>query len=67
MGRRGRRRKQLPDDIKETRRYWKLKEGVLDRTPWRTRYGRGCKPVECGVAVNEFTDRYVPVCLEGNK
>jgi hypothetical protein len=32
MGRRGRRRKQLLDDIKEKRRYWKLKKEALDRT-----------------------------------
>jgi hypothetical protein len=38
-GRRGRRGKQLLDDLKEKRRYWKLKEGSLDRTVWRT--GRG--------------------------
>jgi hypothetical protein len=31
-GRRGRRRKQLPNGFKETRRYWKLKEEALDRT-----------------------------------
>jgi hypothetical protein len=31
-GRRGRRRKQLLDDLKEKRRYWKLKEEALDRT-----------------------------------
>jgi hypothetical protein len=30
MGRRGRRRKQLLDDHKEKRRYWKLKEIALD-------------------------------------
>jgi hypothetical protein len=40
-GRRGRRSKQLLDDLKEKRRYWKLKEEALDRTLWRTRYGRG--------------------------
>jgi hypothetical protein len=28
-GRRGRRRKQLLDDLKEKRRYWKLKEEAL--------------------------------------
>jgi hypothetical protein len=39
-GRRGRRRKQLLDDLKEKRRYCKLKEEVLDRTLWRTRFGR---------------------------
>jgi hypothetical protein len=31
-GRRGRRRKQLLDDVKENRRYCKLKEEALDRT-----------------------------------
>jgi hypothetical protein len=31
-GRRGRRREQLLDDLKEKRRYWKLKEEALDRT-----------------------------------
>jgi hypothetical protein len=31
-GRRERRRKQLLDDIKEKKRYWKLKEEALDRT-----------------------------------
>jgi hypothetical protein len=44
-GRRGRRRKQLLDDLKEERRYWKLKEEALDRTLWRTRFGRGYGPV----------------------
>jgi hypothetical protein len=45
MGRWGRRCKQLLDDLKEKRRYWKLKEGALDRTLWRTRFGRGYGPV----------------------
>jgi hypothetical protein len=40
-GRRGRRRKQLLDDLKEKRIYWKLKEEALDRTVRRTRFGRG--------------------------
>jgi hypothetical protein len=44
-GRRGRRRRQLLDDLKEKRRYCKLKEEALDRTVWRTRFGRGCGPV----------------------
>jgi hypothetical protein len=39
-GRRGRRRNQLLDDLKEKRRYWKLKEEALDRTLWRTRWKR---------------------------
>jgi hypothetical protein len=41
--RRGRRRKQLLDDLKEARRYWKLEE-AQDRTLWRTQFGRGCGP-----------------------
>jgi hypothetical protein len=32
MVKRGRRRKQLLDDLKEKRRYWTLKEEALDRT-----------------------------------
>jgi hypothetical protein len=44
-GRRGRRRKQLLDELGEKRRYWKLKEEALDRTLWRTRFGRGYGPV----------------------
>jgi hypothetical protein len=39
-GRRGRRRKQQLDDLEEKRRYCKLKEEALDRTLWRTRFGR---------------------------
>jgi hypothetical protein len=44
-GRRGRRRKQLLDALKEKRRYWKLKEEAIDRTMWRTHFGRGYGPV----------------------
>jgi hypothetical protein len=44
-GRRGRRRRQLLDDVKEKRRYCKLKEEALDRKLWRTRFGRGYGPV----------------------
>jgi hypothetical protein len=43
--RRGRRCKQLLDNFKEKRRYWKLNEHALDRTLWRTRFGRGYRPV----------------------
>jgi hypothetical protein len=39
--RRGRKRKQLLDDIKERRGTCKLKQEALDRTLWRTRFGRG--------------------------
>jgi hypothetical protein len=37
---RGIRNKQLPDNLKETRGYWKLKEEALDRTLWRTDFER---------------------------
>jgi hypothetical protein len=39
--RRGRRRKQLLDNLNEKRRYWKLKEEALDRTLWGNRFERG--------------------------
>jgi hypothetical protein len=45
MARRGIRRKQLLDDLKGKRGYWKFKEEVLDSTLWRTCFGRGCGPV----------------------
>jgi hypothetical protein len=41
----GRRQRQLLDDLKEKRRYWKLKEEALERTIWRSRFGRGYGPV----------------------
>ena len=34
--RRGRRRKQVLDNLKERRRYWKLKQGTLDCILWKT-------------------------------
>jgi hypothetical protein len=40
-GRRRRRCKQLLDDLKEMRSYWKLKEEALDRILWRTGFGSG--------------------------
>jgi hypothetical protein len=40
-----RRRKQLLDDLKVERGYWKLKEEALDRTLWRGRFARGCGSV----------------------
>jgi hypothetical protein len=39
--RRGRRRKQLLDDLGDRRGYSHLKE-ALDRIKWRNRFGRGC-------------------------
>jgi len=53
MGRLGRRRKQLLDDLKETRGYWKLKEEALACTLWRILLGRGygnvCRKTDCHI------------------
>jgi hypothetical protein len=43
--RRGRRRNQLLDAPKKTRKYSKLKEEVLDSALWRTRSEKGSGPV----------------------
>jgi hypothetical protein len=42
---RGRRRKQLLDDLGDKRGYSHLKEEALDRIKWRNCFGRGCGPV----------------------
>lgn len=44
-GRRGRRRKQLFDGLKEKIGYWKLKNEALDQILWRFRFERGYVPV----------------------
>jgi hypothetical protein len=44
-GRQGRRGRKLLDDLKERRGYSHLKEEALDRTMWRSRFGRGFRPV----------------------
>jgi hypothetical protein len=44
-GRRGRRRMNLLDDLKERRGYSHLKEEAVDHTKWRARFGRGFGPV----------------------
>jgi hypothetical protein len=44
-GRRGRRRKQPLDDVKENREYCKFKDEALDHTVGGTRFGRGYGPV----------------------
>jgi hypothetical protein len=55
-GRRGRRRKQLLDDLKGTRGYWKLKEEALDRTS----FGRGYGPDVRHCRINE------PIYMNGD-
>jgi hypothetical protein len=44
-GRQGKIRKQLLDDLKGRRGYWKLKEEAQDCTVWRTRFGGSYGPV----------------------
>jgi hypothetical protein len=31
----------MKKNLKEKRRHWKLKDEALDRTLWKTRFGRG--------------------------
>jgi hypothetical protein len=45
IGKSGRRRRKLLDDLKERRGYSHLKEEALDRTMWRAGFGRGFGPV----------------------
>jgi hypothetical protein len=40
-GRQERRRRELLDELKETKGYFKFKDETLDRTLWRTRSGIG--------------------------
>jgi hypothetical protein len=40
-GRRGRRRKKLPDELEEKRWYWNFKAEAVDLTVWRSRFGGG--------------------------
>jgi len=44
-GTQGRRHKQLLDDLKETTGYCKVKSETPGRTVWKTRFGRGYRPV----------------------
>jgi hypothetical protein len=41
-GRRRRKRKLLIDKLKKKTGYCKLREEAIDRTVWRTHFGRGC-------------------------
>jgi hypothetical protein len=43
-GRRGRIGKQLLDDLKEKKGYWKFKEEAMDRTLLNTRFGKRLWP-----------------------
>jgi hypothetical protein len=54
MGRRGRRDKQLLDDLNEKRGYGKLKEEAPTGTLWRIPFGGGYGPV-AGQAAKSYT------------
>jgi len=51
--RRGRRRTQLLDDIKEKRGYGKMKSEALDHTLWRTCFGREYGPIVRHYRINK--------------
>jgi hypothetical protein len=44
--RQGRRRKEILVDLKVTREYWKLNEEAIDRSVWRTGFGKGYGPAD---------------------
>jgi len=60
-----RRRKQLLDDLKETRGYWKLYEEALDRNVCRSRFGRDYGPViRQDYRMNKYTNfKLVVPCI----
>jgi len=64
-GGQGRRCKQLLYDLEKTRRYWKMKEEVLDCTVWRTHFGRGCGSVirQTDSRMNEYISHACQYCL----
>ena len=64
LGRRGRRRKQLLGDTKETKGYWNLKKESIDRTLWKTRFVKGCGSVVRHTAV--WINRQLK-CLDQSK
>jgi hypothetical protein len=60
-GRRGRRRLQLLDCLKEKRGYWKPKAESLNRLLRRTGFGRGYEPLVRQTSVRMFT-----MCVKSN-
>ena len=56
--RRGRRHKKLLDDLKDRIGYCQLKEEALDRTMWRSRFGRGFGPVVWQITDDDDDDAY---------
>ena len=66
-GRREGRRRELLDDLKETRGYCKFKDEALDRTLCWTRNGRGYWPVVRQNAVWKMNILLTACCERGNK
>jgi hypothetical protein len=62
--RRGRRRKQLVDDLGDRRWYSHLKEEALNRTKWRNRFGRGCGPVVWQITDELANKAYLTTLVE---
>jgi hypothetical protein len=54
--RRGRRRKQLLDGLKEKTGYWTMKGATLDRIHWRPLFGRGYETVETQKQTTEYVN-----------
>ena len=64
-GKRGRRRKQLPDVLKEMRKYQKLKGVALDHSLGRTRPGKRFGPFASRILVDETPDNGEEDCYPG--
>jgi len=63
-GRRGGRRKQVLDDLKETKRYCELKEEAVDGTRWRTCFYGGCGSVV--ISLRDDGTVRAPECESGS-
>jgi len=53
--------KQLLDELKEKRVYWKLEEEALDRTVRRSGYGRECRPFVRQTTELRYTETFNPL------
>jgi hypothetical protein len=56
-GRGGIRRKQLIDELTKGKRYWNLEGEALDRTVWRTHFGRGQTKERMNKSTNQPTNQ----------
>jgi hypothetical protein len=65
-GRRGRRRKQLLDDVKEKREHCKFKDEALDHTAGGTRFVRGYGHVkQTTLLMNTYKGKSHPMICQG--